>query len=99
MSVSRKTVMRSLAERGIPEVWANQSESAALSRMSVENFRGWLQTDDARGFPPADPANGCRLVNHIMDFWEKRSQSVALLRGNEEELENWHEQGKRKDAA
>lgn len=69
MSAPRAKIAASLAERGRPELWANEQEAAVLSGMAYESFRLVVLELERRGFPRQNPNNGKRWIDDIIRFW------------------------------
>ena len=91
MTKPRALVMASLAERGRPEMWANEAESAALSGLGAEEFRGMRQSLEAKGFPRINPTNGLRFIPAIIDFWRRDHESGPAKEKPQWHLETWGE--------
>jgi hypothetical protein len=93
MTKPRALVSASLAERGRPEMWANEAESAALSGLSSDDFRTKRQALEAKGFPRVNPLNGQRFIPAIIDFWRRDHESgIAPAKPKprgQQHLENW----------
>lgn len=75
MTKARAVISASLAERGRPEMWANEAESAALSGVGAEEFRGMREDLEAKGFPRVNPTNGMRFIPAIIDFWRREQET------------------------
>lgn len=100
MTVARTKVSASLADRGRPEFWANEQESAALSGMTADIFAKRLADLEAKGFPKISPWNGKRFIPHIIAFWEGNPQpdsTPAKEDGQDapEGQERWDNDGRR----
>ena len=101
MTAARAKVSSSLADRGRPEMWANEQESAELSGMSPNRFKTVLPALTKRGFPPINPINGKRPIPAILAFWGLRANDPAIppepVETSEREKENWDDfpQGQR----
>lgn len=88
MTAARARVLERLAERGRPQMWANEHESAVLSGLSADTFRQKLRDLELRGFPKANPLNGKRSIPAILAFW-KLAVDDAPATIDERELEHW----------
>lgn len=69
MTAPRGKISASLASRGRPEDWATESEAAALSGMSPEDFAWKLPYLEEVGFPKKSPWNNKRFIPAIEKFW------------------------------
>jgi hypothetical protein len=69
MTAARGKVSASLASRGRPEDWATESEAAALSGMSPQDFSWKLPYLESVGFPKKSPWNDKRFIPAIEKFW------------------------------
>lgn len=79
MTRARAQIAQSLAERGRPELWADDEESALLSGMTMERFRAHLTLLENEGFPKPSPWNGKRFIPAIVAFWHKENGLDALI--------------------
>ena len=70
MARARALVATALAERGRPQMWANEQEAAELSGMSAGRFRQKVREFEKRGFPRVNPDNGKRSIPAILAFWK-----------------------------
>lgn len=96
MTKPRGVVSASLAERGRPEDWADDSETACLCGMCVVTFYGKVEALEAIGFPRASSWNGKRYIPAIREFWAREHQRSPLQKHkpqgqhqDEESLETW----------
>lgn len=69
MTLPRRKIEASLAERGRPAMWANEQEAAALSGVSLQTFRSKVGSWELHGFPKNHPENGHRSIPGILAFW------------------------------
>lgn len=81
MTKPRAVVSASLAERGRPEMWANEQEAAALSGMKPETFASKVKQLEALGFPLKSAWNTKRFIPAIIDFWRLQQEEPELQRG------------------
>lgn len=74
MTAPRSKVAASLAERGRPEMWANEQEACSLSGYPLDGvkFRAELPDLEKEGFPQVNRRNGRRFVPAIIDYWAKQ---------------------------
>lgn len=78
MTAPRAKISASLADRGRPEMWANEGESAVLSGYSPEKFRAALPALEKAGFPRVTSWNGLRFIPAIEDFWRRQVDEGVL---------------------
>jgi hypothetical protein len=69
MTVRKREIEKSLAERGRPAMWANEQEAAVLSGVTGDAFRRKVKEWERRGFPPVNRENGKRPIPGILAFW------------------------------
>ena len=79
MTRKRAEIVASLADRGRPELWANEDEAAVLSGMDVKRFRAHLTLLEGAGFPRPSAWNGLRFIPAIIAFWHKENGLDSLL--------------------
>jgi hypothetical protein len=71
VTLPRAKISASLADRGRPEMWANEQESAALSGMDQDKYYAVLLKLEAAGFPKRSHWNSKRFIPFIEDFWRR----------------------------
>lgn len=69
MTIPRGTISASMAERGRPDLWANETETAALCGMSYEIYSKKIKQMEAAGFPRKTELNGKRFIPFIEQWW------------------------------
>ena len=92
MSKPRGLISESLAARGRPELWANETETAALCGMSYDVFSEKISDMERLGFPQKSEWNGKRFIPLIEQFWREQSVRPILQPSNvdsERQKENW----------
>jgi hypothetical protein len=72
VTAPRSKVSASLAERGRPEMWANEQEAACLSGLESDKYYSLLPRLEAAGFPRKSSWNNKRFVPAIVDFWARQ---------------------------
>jgi hypothetical protein len=78
MTAPRAKVSASLADRGRPEMWVNEQESAVLSGMEIDKYYASLPRLEASGFPKKNPWNNKRFVPTIIDFWKREVDAARF---------------------
>lgn len=97
MGKRQKVVLKALAEHGLPQMWANEQETAALSGLSAERFRLLLPSLEQSGLPRQNPINCKRPIPAILAFWRLKEEavpepSIEEMRAENRARENWSNQ-------
>lgn len=89
MTRRRADIATSLAERGRPEMWANEAEAASLCGLSPNEFKAKLPDLERQGFPPQHPVNGKRYIPHILAFFDNAANAKPVAKTGERSHESF----------